>query len=66
MLIDLLIHHLSAVKAIATSGDRTLSCTIIFAVTLALKIAGIDRDHTPGGMILLIDQCERIEGPKKA
>lgn len=65
MLIDLLIHPISAIKAIATSSDHTLSCMIIFAVTFALKIAGTDRDPAPGGMILLINKRERLEGPKK-
>ena len=45
--IDLLIHHVLAVKAVATSSDRTLSYTVIFAVTFALKSASGGHDPTP-------------------
>ena len=45
--IDLLIHRVPAVKAVATSGDRTLSYAVIFAVTFALKTASGGRDPAP-------------------
>ena len=63
--IDLLIHRVPAVKAVATSGDRTLSYTVIFASDLCTKNCKRWSSPRPCGMILLIKQHERLEGPEK-